>query len=57
MGVVLARDQLANIPQFRDEDLTRAAEFVLEALEYKNLGYEVVFESLSRVFLVKLIQR
>ena len=57
MGVVLARDQLANIPQFRDEDLTRAAEFVLEALENKNLGYEVVFESLSRVFLVKLIQR
>ena len=57
VGVILSDQQLEDIPQFKDEDLTRAAEFVLDALEAKNLGFEVVFESLARVFLVKLIQK
>ena len=57
VGVVLSSKQLGDVPQFEDEDLTRAAEFLLEALEGKTLGFQVVFESLARVFLVKLIQK
>ena len=57
VGVVLTSMQLNNVPQFKDEELTNAARYVLEALENKDLGFDVMFESLSRVFLVKLIKK
>ena len=57
VGVLLTDKQLSNIKQFKDEDLTNAARNILEALESKKLGFEVMFESLARVFLIKLIQK
>ena len=57
MGVILTRKQLADIPQFYDEDLTNTAFFIYEALIERDLGYVVLFESLSRMFLVKLIRK
>ena len=57
VGVLLTSKQLADIPQFYDEDLTQAAWFSYEALKNKALGYETLFESLARIFLVKLIQK
>ncbi|MCJ8275392.1 MAG: AraC family transcriptional regulator [Bdellovibrionales bacterium] len=57
LGVLLSDKQLSDIPQFKDEDLTQAALFLLEALDSKKLGFEVMFESFARVFLVKLIQK
>ncbi|MEO0336949.1 MAG: AraC family transcriptional regulator, partial [Pseudomonadota bacterium] len=57
VGVVLSDRQLSDVPQFKDEDLCQAAEFVYESLDSKKLGFEVMFESLARVFLVKLIQK
>ena len=55
VGVILEAQQLKDIPQQLDIDLSQAAELVLDALQKKVLGFEVLFESLSRVFLVKLI--
>lgn len=57
LGVILSNEHLEDIPQFKDEDICRASEFVFQALEAKSLGYEVIYESLARVFLVKLIQK
>lgn len=57
LGVVLSSEHLENIPLLKDEDICRAAEFVYQALEDKSLGHEVMFESMARVFLVKLIQK
>lgn len=56
LGVLLTGRQLQDIPQFLDEDLARAGEMLLEALE-SPLGSDVMFESFARVFLVKLVQR
>jgi AraC family transcriptional regulator len=57
LGVLLTGKQLSNIPQFEDSDLTLAAENLLAALQSKQLGYEVMFESFSRIFLIRLIQK
>ena len=57
VGVILTSKQLEDVAQFRDEDLTNAAQFIYQALKKRQLGYEVMFESLSRLFLVKLIQK
>ncbi len=56
LGVFLTGQQLRDIPQIMDEDLSKAGELLLEALE-SPLGSDVMFESLARVFLVKLLQR
>lgn len=57
LGVILSTEHLDDIPQFKDEDICKAAEFVYHAIEDKSLGYEVLYESLARVFLVKLVQK
>ncbi len=57
IGVVLKDDQLQNVPLLEDTDLVAAASLVYEALKSQDVGFDVVFESLSRVFLVKLIQK
>ncbi|MBC6416124.1 MAG: hypothetical protein GDA46_07055 [Bdellovibrionales bacterium] len=54
LGLVLSSEQLRNTPQFKDEDIANAAKFIYEAMESKDLGYLVLYESLSRIFLVKL---
>ena len=56
LGVLLGREQLRDIPQFVDADLTQAAVMLMEALQ-SRLGSAVMFEGMARVFLVKLIQR
>ena len=57
VGVLLTSDQLKDLPQIQDEELCRTAMMLCEALKGEELGSEVIFESLARVFLVRLIQR
>lgn len=57
VGVLLGAQQLSDVPKFFDEDITQAAKNLYFALVDKALGYEVMFDSLGRVFLVKLIQK
>lgn len=57
VGVVLTGAQLQNLPKFKDPDICQAAVMVRDALDAGGIGAEVMFESLARVFLVKLIQR
>jgi len=57
VGVVLTGAQLQNLPQFKDPDICQAGVMLRDALAAGGLGVEVMFESLARVFLVKLIQK
>jgi AraC family transcriptional regulator len=57
LGVLLSDAQLKNLPQFMDEDISQAGLQLLEALKTETLGSQLMFESLARVFLVKLIQK
>ncbi len=56
-GILLTAAQLQDVPQFVDPDLTQAGVLLLNALRAGGAGSAVIFESLARVFLVKLIQR
>ncbi len=56
-GILLTADQLKDVPQFVDEELVQAGVMLLEALRLEGAGSAVMFESLARVFLIKLIQR
>lgn len=56
LGLLLGNDQLQDIPQFIDEDITQSATMLMDALN-SEIGSEVMFESLARVFLTKLIQK
>lgn len=56
LGVLLGEAQLKNIPQFIDDDITQAAVMLMEALN-NDIASDVMFESLARVFLIKLIQK
>ena len=56
MGVLLTSRQLADRERFVDEDLCRTGVLLLDALRERTLGAEVIFESLARVFLVKLVR-
>ena len=57
VGVLLTGRQLADLPQFTDPDICQAGIMVRDALGSRDIGSDVLFESLARVFLVKLIQR
>ena len=57
VGVVLTGAQLQNLPQFKDPDICQAGVMVRDALAAGGVGAEVMFESLARVFLVKMIQK
>lgn len=57
LGAVMDGAQLRNLPQFEDADICRAGELLLDALRNRALGSDLMFESLARVFLIKLIQR
>lgn len=56
LGILLGEEQLKDIPQFIDEDITQAAIMLMDALK-SDLGSAVMFESFARVFLTKLIQK
>ena len=57
VGVVLTGAQLRNLPQFTDPDICHAGVLLRDALASTEVGSAVMFESLARVFLVKLIQK
>ena len=57
LGVLLTNQQLRDLPQFEDADITQAAVMLLDALQHGGAGSQVMFESLARVFLVKLVQK
>jgi AraC family transcriptional regulator len=57
LGLLLTARQLRDLPQFRDEDIVTAGEMLLDALRNRAAGSAVMFESLARVFLIKLIQK
>ncbi len=57
VGVLLADSQLKDLPQFEDEDICQAGVMLCDALASQERGSELIFESLARVFLVKLIQK
>lgn len=54
LGILLSSQQLKNLPQFLDEDITQSGVQLLDALKCE-LGSQVMFESFARVFLTKLI--
>ncbi|MEM6601310.1 MAG: AraC family transcriptional regulator, partial [Verrucomicrobiota bacterium] len=56
LGILLRSEQLQDIPQFIDEDITQSAIMLMDALE-SPLGSQVMFESYARIFLTKLIQK
>ena len=57
VGVLLAEAQLKSLPQFKDPDICHAGMMLKDALTSKEQGSELIYESLARVFLVKLIQK
>nr|WP_233343158.1 AraC family transcriptional regulator [Hyphomonas sp. Mor2] len=57
LGLLLTDQQLRDLPQFEDADITSAAVMLLEALRLGGASSDVMFESLARVFLVKLVQK
>lgn len=57
VGVLLAPEQLKSLPQFEDHDICQAGVMLKDALASEEQGSALIFESLARVFLVKLIQR
>jgi AraC family transcriptional regulator len=56
VGILLTGSQLKNLPQFTDADFCQAGAMPRDALISKDVGSEVLFEYLARVFLVILIQ-
>lgn len=57
LGLVLTHQQLTDLPQFRDADLCAAGVILRDALENDDVPSGVMFEAMSRVFLVKLLQK
>ncbi|MGD1918394.1 MAG: helix-turn-helix transcriptional regulator [Pleurocapsa sp.] len=54
LGILLSSDQLKDLPQFLDEDITQSGIQLKESLQC-DLGSQVIFESYARIFLTKLI--
>ncbi|WP_254656310.1 helix-turn-helix transcriptional regulator [Jannaschia sp. CCS1] len=57
LGLLLDPQQLGDLPLFSDADLCAAGVMLRDALEADDMSSAVMFEALSRVFLVKLLQR
>ena len=57
VGVLLTGSQLRNLPLFTDPDICHAGVMLRDALVSRDVGSEILYESLARVFLVKLIQK
>ena len=54
LGILLLTEQLKDLPQFFDEDITQSGIQLKESLQC-DLGSQVMFESYARIFLTKLI--
>ena len=57
LGLLLEPQQLNDLPIFSDADLCAAGVMLRDAIEADDMTSGVMFEALSRVFLVKLLQR
>lgn len=57
LGQVLEPQQLADTPHFSDADLCAAGAILRDALASDDVVSGVMFEAMSRVFLVKLLQK
>ncbi|MEM6636252.1 MAG: AraC family transcriptional regulator [Pseudomonadota bacterium] len=57
LGILLDTQQLRDMPQFFDADLCTAGVMLRDALDGGDISSGVMFEAMSRVFLVKLLQR
>ena len=57
LGIILDPRQFVDLPQFSDADLCQAGVILRDALENDDLTSGVMFEAMSRVFLVKLLQK
>ncbi len=57
LAIILAEQQLESVPQTLDMELCAAGKLMLDALEQRAVGFEVVYESLCRLFLVQLLQK
>jgi len=56
MGLLLDASQLLDIPFAHDKELIEAGQALYTALDQRRVGFEVMYESLARVFLVTLLQ-
>ncbi|EAQ45234.1 Transcriptional Regulator, AraC family protein [Roseobacter sp. MED193] len=57
LGILLDPQQFCDLPQFSDPDLCAAGVILRDALETDDMSSAVMFEAMSRVFLVKLLQK
>ncbi|UWR03655.1 AraC family transcriptional regulator [Ruegeria conchae] len=57
LGMLLDPQQFRDLPQFSDPDLCAAGVILRDALETDDMSSAVMFEAMSRVFLVKLLQK
>ncbi len=57
VGILLGENQLADIPVFADPDICQAGVMLMQAVQDTAQGSVLMYESLVRVFLVKLIQK
>ncbi len=57
LGLLLEPRQFEDLPQFSDPDLCAAGVILRDALENDDMSSAVMFEAMSRVFLVKLLQK
>ncbi|NOD76164.1 MULTISPECIES: AraC family transcriptional regulator [unclassified Ruegeria] len=57
LGMLLDPQQFRDLPQFSDPDLCVAGVLLRDALETDDMSSAVMFEAMSRVFLVKLLQK
>jgi AraC family transcriptional regulator len=57
LGLLLGDRQLADVPQRHDPELVQSGVQLLNALQSRSTGSEVIYESLARVFVTQLIDR
>lgn len=57
LGMLLDPQQFKDLPQFIDSDLCAAGVMLRDSLESDDISSGVMFEAMSRVLLVKLLQR
>jgi AraC family transcriptional regulator len=57
LGLVLTDRQLVDTPQATDADLCLTGAMLLQAMRDSTTGSDVMYESLARILLVKLVQR
>jgi AraC family transcriptional regulator len=57
LGLLLGDQQLEDVPQRHDPELVQSGVQLLNALQSRSTGSEVIYESLARVFVTQLIDR